>query len=94
VITTLARMVTETELARRLPTIPRGLWSRDARQTKRIGNNSTRIVRHRSFIKLIFIKNFCSSCKTLADQATRNPMYHCILAIKKHERGIYSNVTD
>jgi hypothetical protein len=31
-------MPTETRHARRLPTIPSGLWSRDARQTKRIGN--------------------------------------------------------
>jgi hypothetical protein len=41
----------------------------------RIGN--TRIARHRSFIKLKFIKNFCLSCKTLADQVTRDPRYHC-----------------
>jgi hypothetical protein len=47
-------------------------------QTKRIAN--TRIARPRSFIKLKFINNFCSSCKTLADQVTRNPRYHCIEA--------------
>jgi hypothetical protein len=40
---------------------PRGLWSRDARR------QSTRIERHRSYIKLKFITNFCSTCKTLAN---------------------------
>jgi hypothetical protein len=32
-----------------------------------LGRHSTRIARHRSYIKLTFIKNFCSSCKTLAN---------------------------
>jgi hypothetical protein len=35
-----------------------------------IGRQSTHIARHRSYIKLNFIKNFCSSCKTLAIQGT------------------------
>ena len=30
--------------------------------------SSTRIAKHRSFIKLKLLQNFCSSCKTLADQ--------------------------
>jgi hypothetical protein len=35
--------------------------------------SSTRTAKHRSFIKLKFLKNFCSSCKTLADQVARRP---------------------
>src|SRR5215467_14015711 len=37
---------------------------------------STRIAKHRSFIKLKFLQNFCSSCKTLADQVARNPRFY------------------
>jgi hypothetical protein len=40
--------------------------------------SSTRIAKHRSIIKLKFLKNFCSSCKTLADQVARNPRFYCI----------------
>jgi hypothetical protein len=40
--------------------------------------SSTRIAKHRSFIKLNFRQNFCLSCKTLADQVARNPRFHCI----------------
>ena len=40
--------------------------------------SSTRIAKHRSFIKLKFLQNFCSSCKTLADQVARNPRFYCI----------------
>jgi hypothetical protein len=73
-------MQTETEHARWLPTIPSGLWPRDARQSKRIGNTVVVLQEiNRSFIKLKFIKNFCSSCKTLSDQVTRNPRYHSTL---------------
>jgi hypothetical protein len=43
-----------------------------------LGRQSTRIARHRSYIELKLINNFCSSCKTLANQFTRNQMYHCI----------------
>jgi hypothetical protein len=39
--------------------------------------SSTRIAKHRSFIKLKFLQNFCSSCKTLADQVARNPRFYC-----------------
>jgi hypothetical protein len=35
-----------------------------------LGRQSTRIVRHCSYIKIKFIKNFCSSSKTLAIQGT------------------------
>ena len=41
--------------------------------------SSTRIAKHRSFIKLKFLQNFCSSCKTLADQVARNLRFYCIL---------------
>jgi hypothetical protein len=40
--------------------------------------SSTRISKHRSFIKLKLLQNFCSSCKTLADQVARNPRFYCI----------------
>jgi hypothetical protein len=40
--------------------------------------SSTRIAKHRSFIELKFLQNFCSSCKTLADQVARNPRFYCI----------------
>src|SRR5215510_4375167 len=39
--------------------------------------SSTRIAKHRSFIKLKFLQNFCLSCKTLADQVARNPRFYC-----------------
>jgi hypothetical protein len=39
--------------------------------------SSTRIAKHRSFIELKFLQNFCSSCKTLADQVARNPRFCC-----------------
>jgi hypothetical protein len=39
--------------------------------------SSNRIAKHRSFIKLKFLQNFCSSCKTLADQVARNPRFYC-----------------
>ena len=39
--------------------------------------SSTRIAKHRSFIKLKFLQKFCSSCKTLADQVARNPRFYC-----------------
>jgi hypothetical protein len=38
--------------------------------------SSTRIAKHRSFFKLKFLQNFCSSCKTLADQVARNPRFY------------------
>jgi hypothetical protein len=41
--------------------------------------SSTCIAKHRSFIKLKFLQNFCSSCKTLADQVARNPRFYCTL---------------
>jgi hypothetical protein len=47
--------------------------------TLRKQTSSTRIAKHRSFIKLKFIQNFCSSCKTLADQVARNPRFYCIV---------------
>jgi hypothetical protein len=57
-------MSTETEHARRLPT------TRAACDHVMLGRQSTRIARYRSYIKLKFIKNCCSSCKTLAIQGT------------------------
>jgi hypothetical protein len=39
--------------------------------------SSTRIAKHRLFIKLKFLQSFCSSCKTLADQVARNPRFYC-----------------
>jgi hypothetical protein len=45
--------------------------------TLRRQTSSTRIAKHRSFIKLKFLQNFCSSCKTLADQVARNPRVYC-----------------
>jgi hypothetical protein len=39
--------------------------------------SSTRIAKHRSIIKLKFLQNFCSSCKTLADQVARNSRFYC-----------------
>jgi hypothetical protein len=54
---------------------PAQLWIRAlSRQT-----SSTRIAKHRSFIKSKFLQNFCSSCKTLADQVARNPRFYCKL---------------
>jgi hypothetical protein len=50
----------------------------DYPQTRAACDHVTRIARHHSFIKLKFIKNFCSSCKTLTDQITRNPRYPCM----------------
>jgi hypothetical protein len=47
--------------------------------------SSTRIAKHRSFIKLKFLQNFCSSCTTLADQVARNPRFYCI---PKHARNV------
>jgi hypothetical protein len=41
--------------------------------------STTRIAKHRSFIKLNFLQNFWSSCKTLADQVARNPRFYCIM---------------
>jgi hypothetical protein len=49
--------------------------------------NSTRIAKHRSFIKLKFLQNFCSSCKTLADQVARNTRFYCICFGKFHDNG-------
>jgi hypothetical protein len=46
-------------------------------------SSSTRIAKHRSFIKLKFLQNFCSSCKTLADQVARNPRFYCIRNYKR-----------
>jgi hypothetical protein len=43
--------------------------------------SSTRIAKHRSFIKLKFLQNFCSSCKTLADQVALNPRFYCTLKV-------------
>jgi hypothetical protein len=60
------------EYARRLPT------TRVACDHVTLGRQSTRIARHSSHIKLTFIKNFCSSCKALINQVTRNQRYHCI----------------
>jgi hypothetical protein len=40
--------------------------------------SSTRTANHRSFIKLKFLQNFCSSCKTLANKVARNPRFYCI----------------
>jgi hypothetical protein len=40
--------------------------------------SSTRIAKHCSFIKLKFLQNFCSSCKTLVDKVARNPRFCCI----------------
>jgi hypothetical protein len=39
--------------------------------------SSTLIAKHRSLIKLKFLQNFWSSCKTLADQVARNPRFYC-----------------
>ena len=39
------------------------------------------IARHRSFIKLKFIGNACSSCGTLAEQVTRDPRFYCICSM-------------
>jgi hypothetical protein len=64
-------MPTETEHARRLRI------TRAACDHVTLIRQSTRIARHRSYIKLKFIKNFCLSCKTLANQVARNPGYHC-----------------
>jgi hypothetical protein len=41
--------------------------------------SSTRIAKHRSFIKIKFLQNFCSSCKTLVDQVARNSRFYYIL---------------
>jgi hypothetical protein len=65
-------MPTETEHARRLPT------TRAACDHVTLGRQSTRIARYRSYVELKFIKNLCSSCKTLANKVTRNPRYHRI----------------
>ena len=40
---------------------------------------TTRIARHRSLIKLKFIRSVCLSCRTLAEQVTHNPRFYCIL---------------
>jgi hypothetical protein len=57
-------MPTETEHARWLPT------TQVACDHMTLGRQSTRIARHRSYIKLKCIKNVCSSCKLLAVQGT------------------------
>jgi hypothetical protein len=79
VITTLVRMLTTRMryatwdwACETITHDPSCLWSRDAQQ------KSTCIARHRSFISLKVINKFYSSCKTLANQVTRNPRYHCI----------------
>jgi hypothetical protein len=46
--------------------------------------SSTRIAKHRSFIKLKFLQNFCSSCKTLADQVARNPRFYCTMYVHRN----------
>jgi hypothetical protein len=43
--------------------------------------SSTHIAKHCSFIKSKFLQNFCSSCKTLANQVTRNPRFNCTCTI-------------
>jgi hypothetical protein len=49
------------------------------RACETITHNPERLViTWRSFIKLKFIKTFCSPCRTLTDQITHNPRYHCI----------------
>jgi hypothetical protein len=63
-------MATETEHARRLPT------TQAACDHVKLGKKITRIARHRSYIKLKFIKHFCSSW-----ESTPNPRYHCIFQI-------------
>jgi hypothetical protein len=58
--------------ARQLPT------TRAACDHMTLSRQSTRIARYRSYIKLKFIKHFCSSCKALAKQVTRKskvPLY-------------------
>jgi hypothetical protein len=62
-------MPTETEHARRLPTIPSGLWSRDARQTKYSYCKTSLVYQVKSYQKSLLIL-----------QNTRNPRYHCILS--------------
>ena len=37
---------------------------------------TTRIARHRLFIKLKFIRNVCLSCRTLTEQVTHNPKFY------------------
>ena len=39
------------------------------------------IARHRSLVKLTFIRNVCSSCRAPAEQVTRNPRFYCIFSI-------------
>ena len=51
--------------------------------------SSTRIAKHRSFIKLKFLQNFCSSCKTLADQVARNPRFYCKKKSHRAKSGLY-----
>jgi hypothetical protein len=65
-------MPTETEHARRLTT------TRAACDHVTLADKLLVSLRNPSYIKLKFIKNVCSSCKTLEDQVTRNPRYHCM----------------
>ena len=41
-----------------------------------LASHTTSIARHWSFIKLKFIRKVCSSCRTLAEQVTRNPRFY------------------
>jgi hypothetical protein len=78
-------MPTETKHARRLSTT----WAAYDHMT--LGRQSTRNARHRSYIKLKFIKNVCSSCKTLAKPScysqSKVPLYiiNYNLIILKHK---------
>ena len=45
---------------------------------RHLASHTTWIARHRSFIKLKFIRNVCSSCGTLTEQVTCNPRFYCI----------------
>jgi hypothetical protein len=51
--------------------------------------SSTRIAKQRSFIKLKFLQNFCSSCKTLADQFARNSKFYCTRNHEPKNRHIH-----
>ena len=66
--------------------------SRSERERKNIGSvvimwhsasHTARIARGCLFIKLKFIRNFCSSCGTLIKQVTRNPRFYGTKRSKK-----------
>ena len=52
----------------------KSLWLRCGLETTR----TIWIARHHSFMELKFIRNVCSSCRTLTEQVSRDPRFYCV----------------